>query len=157
MRNWVNAMHEEVDALEQNQTWTLVPRTADMNEVGSRWVSKTKLKPNGMVDRYKASLVPKGDNQQEGVDFDESFSPVVKPTTIRIILSLAVVRKWSICQLDVKNAFLRDFLRETIYIEQPPGFIDKRYPNCVCHLKKALYDLKQAPRAWFDRFCLHLL
>ncbi|GKF64655.1 ribonuclease H-like domain-containing protein [Tanacetum coccineum] len=89
---------------------------------------------------------------QHGVDFDETFSPVVKPSTIRTVLSLAVSRQWPIHQLDVKNAFLNGDLSETVYMHQPPGFVDSRYPNHVCLLQRSLYGLKQAPRAWFQRF-----
>ncbi|GJT55534.1 ribonuclease H-like domain-containing protein [Tanacetum coccineum] len=90
--------------------------------------------------------------QRLGVDFDETFSPVVKPATIRTVLSLVVSRKWPIHQLDVKNAFLNGDLSETVYMHQLPGFIDARFPNHVCHLQRSLYGLKQAPRAWFQRF-----
>lgn len=107
---WLTAMKDELEALDRNETWELVHRIPDMNVVGSRWVFKTKLKPNGSIDQFKARLVAKGYNKKEGIDFDETFSPVVKPTTIRIILSSFVVYHWPICQLDIKNAFLHGFL-----------------------------------------------
>ena len=143
-------MKEELEALDRNNTWSLVPRTTDMNIVGSRWVFKTKIKSDGSVDRLKAHLAAKRYNQKERVDFDETFSPVVKPTTIRIILSLEVVSHWPIRQVDVKNAFLYGVLKERVYMEQPPRFTHPSYANHVCKLNKAIYGLKQAPKAWFD-------
>ncbi|GKD05034.1 DNA helicase, partial [Tanacetum coccineum] len=107
---------------------------------------------DGSLSRYKARLVANGRSQQQGIDCDETFSPVVKPATIRTVLSLAVSRDWPIHQLDVKNAFLHGHLSETVYMHQPPGFVDPNKPNYVCHLQRSLYGLKQAPRAWFQRF-----
>ncbi|GJR33551.1 ribonuclease H-like domain-containing protein [Tanacetum coccineum] len=104
------------------------------------------------LSRYKTRLVANGSNQQHGVDFDETFSPVVKPATIRTVLSLAVSRQWPLHQLDVKNAFLNGDLSKTMYMHQPPGFVNSRYPNHVCLLQRSLYGLKQAPHAWFRRF-----
>uniref|UniRef100_A0A2N9FTN5 Integrase catalytic domain-containing protein n=1 Tax=Fagus sylvatica TaxID=28930 RepID=A0A2N9FTN5_FAGSY len=155
--HWQQAMRDELHALHQNKTWSLVPRQADMNIVGSRWVFKTKLKSDGSIERFKARLVAKGYNQLEGLDFHETFSPVIKPTTIRLVLSLAITKGWSLRQLDVKNAFLHGHLKEVVYMEQPPGFSDPINPTHVCHLHKAIYGLKQAPRAWFDRFSSFLL
>ncbi|XP_071708628.1 uncharacterized protein [Rutidosis leptorrhynchoides] len=106
----------------------------------------------GNLNRYKARLVANGRSQQVGIDCDETFSPVVKPTSIRTVLSLAVSRHWPVHQLDVKNAFLHGQLSETVYMHQPPGFRDPRYPDHACLLQKSLYGLKQAPRAWFQRF-----
>ncbi|GKC50017.1 ribonuclease H-like domain-containing protein [Tanacetum coccineum] len=111
-----------------------------------------KFHADGTLSRYKARLVANGSNQQHGVDFDETFSQVVKPTTIRTILSLVVSRQWPIHQLDVNNAFLNGDLSETMYMHQPPSFVDTYYPNHVCLLQRSLYGLKQAPRAWFQRF-----
>jgi hypothetical protein len=128
-----------------------------MNVVGSRWVFKTKLKSDGSIDRFKARLVAQGYSQSFGIDFLETFSPVIKPQTIRLVLSLALIHGWSLRQLDVKNAFLHGSLKEVVYMEQPPGFSNSRFPNHVCRLHKALYGLKQAPRAWFDRFSSFLL
>ncbi|GKE10789.1 ribonuclease H-like domain-containing protein [Tanacetum coccineum] len=108
--------------------------------------------PNWKEAMYKASLVANGRNQQQGIDCDETFSLVVKPATIHTVLSLAVSRYWPIHQLDVKNAFLYGHLSETVYMNQPPGFVDPNKPNYVCHLQRSLYGLKQAPRAWFQRF-----
>jgi len=96
-------------------------------------------------------------SQHLGVDFDETFSPVVKPSMVRTVLSLALSRQWPIHQLDVKNAFLHGTLSETVYYAQPTGFEDQTHPNFVCWLNKSLYDLKQAPRAWYSRFVAHLL
>ncbi|GJY31112.1 ribonuclease H-like domain-containing protein [Tanacetum coccineum] len=116
------------------------------------WLFKHKFHADGTLSRYKARLVANGSNQQHGVDFDETFSLVVKPATIRTVLSLAVSRQWPIHQLDVKNAFLNGDLSETVYMHQPLSFVDSRYPNHVCLLQRSLYGLKQAPRAWFQRF-----
>ncbi|GKD15344.1 ribonuclease H-like domain-containing protein [Tanacetum coccineum] len=110
------------------------------------WSLTLKLAP------YKARLVTNGRSQQQGIDYDETFTPVVKPTIICNVLSLAVSRAWPIHQLDVKNAFLYGHLSETVYMHQPPGFVDPAHPDYVCLLKKSLYGLKQAPRAWFQRF-----
>ncbi|GJU58200.1 ribonuclease H-like domain-containing protein [Tanacetum coccineum] len=111
-----------------------------------------KFHADGMLSHYKARLVANGSSQQLGADFDETFSLVVKPATICTVLSLAVSRQWPIHQLDVKNAFFNGDLSERVYMHQPPGFVDSRYPNHVCLLQCSLYGLKQAPRAWFQRF-----
>ncbi|GJX11865.1 ribonuclease H-like domain-containing protein [Tanacetum coccineum] len=107
---------------------------------------------DGTLSRYKARLVATGSSHELGIDFDETFSPVVKPATICIVLSLVVSRKWPIHQLDVKNAFLNGDLSETVYMHQPPGFVDSRYPNHVCRLQRSSYGLKQAPLALSQRF-----
>ncbi|GJV36352.1 ribonuclease H-like domain-containing protein [Tanacetum coccineum] len=116
------------------------------------WLFKHKFNADGSLSRYKARLVANDRSQQQGIDYDETFSPVVKPATIRTVLSLAVIRDWPIHQLDVKNAFLHGQLSETIYMHQPPGFVDSAHPDYVCHLQRSLYGLKQSPRAWFQRF-----
>nr|GEV55139.1 ribonuclease H-like domain-containing protein [Tanacetum cinerariifolium] len=150
--NWCNAIYDEYNALVKNGTWLLVAKPAGVIMVRSMWLFKHKLHPDGTLSRYKARLVTNGSSQQLGVDFDETFSPVVKPATIRTILSLAVSRQWPKHQLDVKNVFLNGNLSETVYMHQPPGFVDNKYPHHVCLLQRSLYGLKQAPRAWFQRF-----
>ncbi|GKC14039.1 ribonuclease H-like domain-containing protein [Tanacetum coccineum] len=150
--HWKEAMLDEYNALISNGTWALVPRPANVNVVRSMWLFKHKFKADGSLSRYKARLVANGRSQQQGIDCDETFSPVVKPATIRTVLSLAVSRDWPIHQLDVKNTFLYGHLSETVYMHQPPGFVDPNKPNYVCHLQRSLYGLKQAPRAWFQRF-----
>ncbi|KAJ9558576.1 hypothetical protein OSB04_013190 [Centaurea solstitialis] len=153
--NWQKAMNEEYHALIKNGTWTLVPRPPGVNIVRSMWLFRHKFNADGSLSRYKARLVANGRSQQPGVDCDETFSPVVKPATIRTVLSLAVSRQWPIHQLDVKNAFLHGHLQETVYMHQPPGFRDTNHPDYVCHLQRSLYGLKQAPRAWYQRFAHH--
>ncbi|GJU08264.1 ribonuclease H-like domain-containing protein [Tanacetum coccineum] len=123
---WRNAMYDEYNALAKNGTWLLVPKPAGVNMVRSMWLFKHKFHANGTLSRYKARLVANSSSQQLGIDFDETFSPVVKPATIRTILSLVVSRKWPIHQLDVKNTFLNVDLSETVYMHQPPGFVDAR-------------------------------
>lgn len=154
---WRKAMTTEFDALLRNGTWTLVPPTPTMNVVGCKWVFRIKRKADGSLDRYKARLVAKGFHQQLGIDFHDTYSPVVKPTTIRTVLSIAVSHGWSLRQIDVQNAFLHGFLNEDVYMSQPPGFTHPHYPHHVCKLRKALYGLKQAPRAWFSRLSTRLL
>ncbi|GKE86384.1 ribonuclease H-like domain-containing protein, partial [Tanacetum coccineum] len=127
--NWHKAMVDEYNALISNGMWALVPHPANANIVRSMWLFKHKFNANGSLSRYKARLVANGRSQQQGIDCDETFSPVVKPATIRIVLSLAVTRDWPIHQLDVKNAFLHGQLSETVYIHQPPGFVDSTHPN----------------------------
>ncbi|XP_056687859.1 uncharacterized mitochondrial protein AtMg00810-like [Spinacia oleracea] len=114
--------------------------------------SDIKKKSDGSFERHKACLVGDGRSQQKGVDCEETFSPVVKPTSIRALLSIALSNSWPIHQLDVKNAFLHGTLNETVYMHQPMGFRDPNYPDYVCLLKKSLYGLKQDPRAWYQRF-----
>ncbi|XP_076946700.1 receptor-like protein EIX2 [Bidens hawaiensis] len=123
-----------------------------MNVIRCMWIFKQKLKSDGSLEWYKARLVGDGRSQQIGVDCSETFSPVVKPATIRTVLSLALSYNWDITQLDVKNAFLHGHLYKTVFMNQPPGFRDKNFPDHVCRLKKSLYDFKQASRAWYQRF-----
>ncbi|GKB81473.1 ribonuclease H-like domain-containing protein, partial [Tanacetum coccineum] len=147
--NWKQAMCDEYKALINNNTWVLVPRPPNVNIVRSMWLYKHKYNADGSLSRYKARLVANGRSQQQGIDCDETFSPVVKPDTIQTVLSLVVSRQWPIHQLDVKNAFLHGHLTETIHMHQPPGFTDSTHSDYVCLLQKSLYGLKQAPRAWF--------
>jgi hypothetical protein len=125
--------------------------------IRNKWVFKIKRKVDGTVERFKARLVAKGFDQQSGLDYTETFSPVIKPSTIRVVLTLAVHFAWIIKQLDVSNAFLQGHLTETVYREQPLGFIDKTHSHKVCKLNKAIYGLKQAPRAWYTRLSTFLL
>ncbi|CAJ2642533.1 unnamed protein product [Trifolium pratense] len=144
---WYNAMKDEFDALQRNQTWTLVSLPPNRSAIGCKWVFRTKENPDGSINKYKARLVAKGFHQKPGFDFNETFSPVIKPVTIRLILSLAISYKWPLKQLDINNAFLNGSLNEEVYMVQPQGFEEKD-SSLVCKLNKALYGLKQAPRQW---------
>jgi hypothetical protein len=129
-----------------NGTWDLVPLPQGSNVVTSKWVFTHKFRADGTFDRW----VFRGFTQRPGVDFNETFSPVVKPATVRMVLATAVSHNWPIQQLDVKNAFLHVTLTETVYCCQPTGFADPAHLDLVCHLRKSLYGLKQAPRAWYS-------
>ncbi|CAL2280003.1 unnamed protein product [Prunus armeniaca] len=153
---WIKAMEEEISALTMQGTWCLVPRPANTNIVGSKWIYKIKRNSYGTVSRYKARLVAQGFSQEAGFDYDETFSPVVRHTTVRLILSLAAINGWSLRQLDVKNAFLHGDLDEEVYMKQPQGFEDSSHPDYVCKLQKSLYDLKQAPKGWNAKFTGYL-
>jgi hypothetical protein len=152
-------MAAEFAALQENRTWTLVPRPRGVNIITGKWVFHLKTHPDGTLDRYKARWVVRGFTQRAGVDFGETFSPVVKPASVRTVLHLAATRQWPVHQLDISNAFLKGVLREHVYCQQPTGFVDEDLPNHVCLLSKSLYGLKQAPRAWYTRignFLRHL-
>lgn len=149
--NWKQAMDTEYNALMKNNTWHLVPPQKGRNIIDCKWVYKIKRKQDGSLDRYKARLVAKGFKQRYGIDYEDTFSPVVKAATIRVVLSIAVSRGWTLRQLDVHNAFLHGLLEEEVYMKQPPGYEDPTRRDYVCKLDKALYGLKQAPRAWFSR------
>ncbi|RVW87716.1 Retrovirus-related Pol polyprotein from transposon TNT 1-94 [Vitis vinifera] len=151
LSHWKQAMTDEYLALLRNNTWDLVPPPTDRKLIGCKWVFKVKENPDGTINKYKARLVAKGFHQIAGFDFNETFSPVVKPTTIRIVLTIALNLQWKVRQLDVNNAFLNGDLHEDIFMHQPQGFIDPVNPNYVCKLNKSLYGLKQAPRAWFEK------
>ena len=155
--NWRQAMLDEYTALMNNSTWSLVPKPAGVNVVTGKWIYRHKFNVDGSLARYKARWVLRGFTQREGVDYDEMFSPVVKPATIRVVLSIATFHSWPIHQMDVKNAFLHGDLNELVYCSQPVGFVDTTRLDHVCRLNKSLYGLKQAPRTWFLRFRAFLL
>jgi hypothetical protein len=149
-------MQEEYDALMQQKTWSLVPLPPNKNLVSCKWLFKIKKNANGSIARHKARLVARGFSQEYGVDYDETFSPVVRHTTVRLILGQAAHHDWNLHQLDVKSAFLHGYLNEEVYMSKPGGFEDSNHPNHVCKLHKSLYGLKQAPRAWNERFTAFL-
>jgi len=143
-------MKDEYATLEKNGTWTLVVPPAHKKPIGCKWVFRVKENPDGSTNKYKARLVAKGFHQTVGSDYTERFSSVVKPVTLRIVLTIVVTNKWPIQQIDVNNAFLNGNLEEEVYMQQPPSF-EHSDKSLVCKLNKDLYGLKQAPRAWFER------
>jgi len=149
-------MRQEYDALLKNKSWDLVSLLPNGQAIGFKWVFRVKENADGSINRFKARLVAKGFHQVHGFGFHETFSHVIKPVTIRIILTLALSHGWKLFQLDVNNAFLNGSLEETIFMTQPPSFevADK---SLVCKLNKAIYGLKHAPRQWFDRLKSTLL
>ncbi|KAJ9701816.1 hypothetical protein PVL29_006965 [Vitis rotundifolia] len=149
---WRQAMVDEMDALHSNGTWDLVVLPSGKSTVGRRWVYAVKVGPDGQVDRLKARLVAKGYTQVYGSDYGDTFSPVAKIASVRLLLSMAAMCSWPLYQLDIKNAFLHGDLAEEVYMEQPPGFVAQGESGLVCRLRRSLYGLKQSPRAWFDRF-----
>lgn len=150
-------MIDEINSHIRNHTWDLTNSNHVSNVVGCRWMFTIKRKPDGTIDRYKARLVAKGYTQRPGVDYQDTFSPVVKPATIRTVVSTAVTRNWPMRQLDVNNAFLQGHLQEEVYMMQHQGFQDKDNPQAICKLRKAIYGLKQAPRAWYNELRNFLL
>ena len=157
---WRCAMEEELRALDQNHTWDLVPLPAGKHLVGSRWVYAIKENSVGSLERHKARVVAKGFTQKYGLDYQETFAPVAKMNTVRILLALAAHHGWKLQQYDVKNAFLHGNLTEEIYMALPPGYYSlapSTPASVVCRLWKSLYGLKQSPRAWFARFTTAML
>nr|GEU40612.1 putative ribonuclease H-like domain-containing protein [Tanacetum cinerariifolium] len=146
--NWVQATNNEIEALNRNNTWTVCDLPVGRKPIGSKWIWKIKYKASCDIERYKARLVAKGFSQNEGFYYVETFSPVVKMVTIRCLVSIAVVNKWPLYQLDVNNAFLYGDLAEDVYMTLPDGYnnVDK---SKVCKLNKSLYGLKQAPSGMF--------
>ena len=142
---------KEMSALKKNKTWEIVERPKGKNIVDCKWIFTLKYKVDGSLERHKARLVAKGYTQTCGVDYQETFAPVAKMNTVRILLSLATHYNWKLLQYYVKNAFLHGDLDEEIYMNIPSG-IEGNTCNKVCKLKNALYELKQTPRAWFGRF-----
>jgi hypothetical protein len=143
-------MNKEFNALFKNVTLSLIPPSPSMNVVGSKYFRK--------VDgRHKARLVAKRFHQQPRVDSNETYSPVVKPITICIVLTIVVTQHWVIHQFDVSNAFLHGVIKEDAYMLQPLDFTHPNVPNALCKVHKALYGLKQVPRAWFNRLCSDLM
>ncbi|RVW55183.1 Retrovirus-related Pol polyprotein from transposon RE1 [Vitis vinifera] len=148
-------MSEELRALKENSTWSLTTLPPGKHTVGCKWVYRIKYRADGTIERYKARLVAKGYTQQEGVDYLDTFSPVAKLVTVKVLLALAAVHGWSLTQLDVNNAFLHGDLHEEVYMSLPPGLYHERESlpiNTVCKLHKSLYGLKQESRQWFSKF-----
>jgi len=148
--HWIIAMQEELNQFEGNQVWELVDRPNDHPIIGIKWVFRNKLDEHGIVIRNKARLVAKGYNQEEGIDYEETYALVARLEAIRMLLAFASIMNLKLYQMDVKSAFLNGFIQE-VYVDQPPGFENSDFPNHVFKLKKALYGLKQAPRAWYER------
>lgn len=149
-------MTEEFQALLANNTWELVNPSHPIKFVGKKWVFKIKYNPDGSISSYKAKLVVKSFHQIEGINYTETFSPLVKSSTIKLILSMAVTHKWVLRQININSAFINGYLTEEVCMQQIKGFVDLARPTHVCKLYKALDGLKQALRTWFERFKLAL-
>ena len=153
---WKGAVNVELDAMELNRTWDIVTLPPGKNLVGCKWVFTIKFNADGTIERYKGRLVAKGYTQQEGVDFDETFSPVAKLNSVKLLLALAAVEGWELTQMDVSNAFLHSDLEEEIYMSLPQGYTPAPGtvlpPNAVCKLRKCIYGLKQASWRWNQTF-----
>jgi hypothetical protein len=155
--SWANAMHEELENFERNQVWTLVDPPHGVNVIGTKWVLKNKQGEDDEVMRNKTRLVAQGYSQVEGQDFGETFAPVARLEEIRILLAFAASKGFKLYQIDVKSDFRNGVIQEDVFVRQPRGFKNPKYPNIVYKLSKALYGLKQAPRAWYARLKTFLL
>ena len=143
---WKDAMKSEIESITTHGTWVLTELPVGMKPIGCKWIFKRKMNPDGSIEKYKARLVAKGFKQKEGIDYFDTYSPVSRMTTIRMLIALAASYKLEIHQMDVKTAFLNGVLEEEIYMEQPEGFVVSKHENKVCKLVKSLYRLKQAPK-----------
>lgn len=146
------ACEDEIASSIKNKTWDLVDLPMGAKPIGLKWVFKIKRNPDGSVNKYKERLVVKGYVQRHGVDFEEVFAPVACIETVCFIIALAASNQWEIHHLDVKTTFLHGDLKEVVYVKKPEGFEVKGSEDKVYKLNKALYDLKQAPRAWNVKF-----
>jgi hypothetical protein len=149
--SWILAMQEELNQFERNKVWTLAPRPKDHSVIGTKWVFRNKKDEEGIIVRNKARLVAQGYNQEEGIDYGETYAQVARLEAIRMSLAFACFKNFKLFQMDVKSAFLNGFIAEEVYVEQPPRFENHEFPNHVFKLSKVLYGLKQAPRAWYER------
>lgn len=159
-KEWCDAMKVELDAMKDNNTWSIVPLPPNKNTVGCKWVYKIKYGSNGQIERHKARLVAKGFNQKEGVNYFETYSPVAKLVTVKLLLALSAIKQWNMVQLDVNNAFLNGDLQEEVFMDIPQGLDIQGEPQgskLVCKLNKSIYGLKQASRQWFERFSQFML
>ena len=154
---WKEAINSEIDSILQNHTWELVDLPPGCKPLGYKWIFKRKMKTDGSIDKYKARLVIKGYRQKEGLDYFDTYSPVTRITSIRMLIAIAAIFGLEIHQMDVKTAFLNGELDEEIYMEQPEGFSVPGQEQKVCKLVKSLYGLKQAPKQWHEKFDKEML
>ena len=151
------AMQEELNQFERNKVWDLVEKPLNHPIIGTKWIFRNKLDENGVIIRNKIRLVIKGYNQEEEINFNETFAPIARLEAIRILLAYASCMNIKLYQMDVKSAILNGIINEEIYIEQPLGFKSYKFLNHVYKLNKVLYRIKQAPRAWYERLSTFLL
>nr|KAJ0216892.1 hypothetical protein LSAT_V11C300128750 [Lactuca sativa] len=155
--DWIKAMQEELNEFKRHDVWTLVPRPSGKSITGTRWVYRNKVDKDGIITRNKARLVAQGFTQIESIDYGETFAPVARIEAIRLFLAYASYMNFIFYQMDVKTAFLHGVLEEEVFLNQPPGFVDKDHPDYVYRLDKVVYGLKQAPRAWYETLTSYLL
>ena len=149
---WKEAINDEVESILQNHTCELVDLPLGSKPLGYKWIFRKKMKADGSIDKYKARLVIKGYKQKEGLDYFDTYSPVTRISSIRMLIAIASIHNLEIHQMDVKTTFLNGDLDEEIYVEQPEGFIIPSQEKKVCLLVKSLYGLKQAPMQWHEKF-----
>ena len=153
---WEAAMQKEMDSIYSNDVWDLVELPEHRKPVGNKWVFKKKIKTDGSIERYKARLVAQGFSQKQGLDYDETFSPVIRFESFRSLVAVAVQRGLKLHQLDITAAFLNGHLEEEVFMRQPEGFVVEGKEHMVCRLKQSLYGLKQSPRCWNSTLDAHL-
>ena len=152
VQEWQKAMDREMESMYSNSVWSLVEAPKGVKPIGCKWIYKRKRGSDGKVETFKARLVAKGYTQKEGIDYEETFSPVAMLKSIRILLAVAASLDYEIWQMDVKTAFLNGNLNEDIYMQQPEGFKAKGKEHMVCKLQRSIYGLRQASRSWNIRF-----
>jgi hypothetical protein len=142
---------EEYQSIMKNDVWDIVPKPEGKFVVTSKWIYKIKHTADGSIEKHKEIFVSRGFSPVEGIDYEETFAPVSRYTSIRTIISLAASMGWKLHQMDVKTTFLNGEIEEEVYFEQPDGFVIHEKQSHVCRLKMALYGIKQPPRAWYTR------
>ncbi|KAJ9567612.1 hypothetical protein OSB04_003578 [Centaurea solstitialis] len=155
--SWIEAMQEELLQFVLQHVWDLTDLPRGHRAIGTKWIFRNKKDEKGIVIKNKARLVAQGYTQEEGIDYDDVFAPVARIEAIRLFLAFASYKRFKVYQMDVKSAFLYGKIKEEVYVCQPPGFEDPRFPDKVYKLRKALYGLHQAPRAWYDTLSTYLL
>uniref|UniRef100_A0A2N9I1Q4 Uncharacterized protein n=1 Tax=Fagus sylvatica TaxID=28930 RepID=A0A2N9I1Q4_FAGSY len=149
---WREAVNDEMDSILSNNTWVLVDLPPGSNTIGCKWVFRRKYRTDGTIQTFKVRLMAKGFRQREGIDYFDTYAPVARITSIRVLIALASIYKLVVHQMDVKTAFLNGDLDEEVYMDQPEGFVLPRSEKKICKLVKSLYGLKQAPKQWHEKF-----